>query len=104
MQTRRAFLMFASAAAVAVPLTPAFAATTFVGVIKRIEVAPDGKSANVILKMNKGGKDITIFIKDELTLNKFKIHKIQEGDEIRCRYDVEDGKNLSKSFLRTAGC
>ena len=27
-----------------------------------------------------------------------------DGDEIRCKYDNESGKNISKMFKKTAGC
>lgn len=75
-----------------------------VGVITRIELAADGKSAVAVLKDVKSGESVTIQITDELTLDKFKDKRIVVDDEIRCRYDNESGKNLSKSFKKTAGC
>jgi hypothetical protein len=75
-----------------------------VGTITKIELAADGKSAVAVLKDTKSGTEIPIFINDELTLDKFKDKRIVDGDEIRCRYDNESGKNLSKSFKKTAGC
>lgn len=75
-----------------------------VGVITKIELAADGNSAIAILKDVKSGDSITIQITDELTLDKFKDKRIVVDDEIRCRYDNESGKNLSKSFKKTAGC
>ena len=75
-----------------------------VGVITRIELAADGKSAIAVLKDVKSGESVTIQITDELTLDKFKDKRIVVDDEIRCRYDNESGKNLSKSFKKTAGC
>lgn len=74
-----------------------------VGIVVKIEMAsPDAKEAVATLKVK--GKMLPITITDELTLKKFRIKKIQPGDEIRCLYKVEDGKNISTSFLRTAGC
>jgi len=75
-----------------------------VGPITRIEMAADGKSAVAVLKDSKSGAEVPILITDELTLDKFKDKRIVSGDEIRCRYDNESGKNLSKSFKKTAGC
>ena len=74
-----------------------------VGVITKIQMAPDGKSATAILKDNKSGENVAITITDDLTLDKFKDHRIVEGDEIRCKYEKENGKNNSKLFKKTAG-
>jgi len=75
-----------------------------VGTITKVEMAADGQSAVVLLKDSKSGDVVPIFIADELTLDKFKDKRIVVDDEIRCRYDNESGKNLSKSFKKTAGC
>ena len=75
-----------------------------VGVITKIQMAADGKSATAILKDNKSGNSVTISITDDLTLDKFKDKRIVEGDEIRAKYDNAGGKNESKSFKKTAGC
>ena len=75
-----------------------------VGTVSKIEMAADGKSATVVLKDNKSGADVTILIKDELTLDKLKEKKIVDGDEIRTKYDNSSGKNESKIFKKTAGC
>lgn len=75
-----------------------------VGVIQKIEMGAGGKTATAILKDNKSGKNVTITINDDLTLDKFKDHRIVEGDEIRCKYDNASGKNVSKLFRKTAGC
>ncbi len=76
-----------------------------VGVITSIEIAgKDAKTATVVLKDNKTEKPVTIIVNDDLTLDKFKDHRIVEGDEIRCKYEVKDGKNVSTYFRKTAGC
>ena len=75
-----------------------------VGVITKIKMAGDGKSAQAILKDGKSGDAVTINITDDLTLDKFKDKRIVEGDEIRAKYDNAGGKNESKSFKKTAGC
>ena len=73
-----------------------------VGVITKLKVAADGKSAQATLKDAKSGELITINISDDETLDKFKDKRIQEGDEIRAKYDSNGNK--SKSFKRTSGC
>lgn len=74
------------------------------GVISKIELAADGKSAIAIIKDNKSDKSYTITITDDLTLDKFKDKRIVEGDEIRTKFDKEGDKNTSKMFKKTAGC
>ncbi len=76
-----------------------------VGVITSIEcLGKDAKTATVVLKDNKTEKPVTIIVHDDLTLDKFKDHRIVEGDEIRCKYEIKDGKNVSTYFRKTAGC
>lgn len=82
--------------------TPVSQETTVVGYLLKVQTAADGKSATATLLVK--GKKVDIFVKDDLTLNKFKIKKIRNDDEIRCKYHAEDGKNVSDSFKRTAGC
>ncbi|MDD5301739.1 MAG: hypothetical protein PHS14_01410 [Elusimicrobia bacterium] len=78
------------------------AVVTVTGYLIKIDVAADGKSAETILLVK--GKKVPITITDALTLKKFKIKKIRTDDEIKCKYKTVDGKNVSSSFLRTAGC
>lgn len=76
-----------------------------VGVITKIQIAgKDAKTATATLKDNATGKLVVITVNDDLTLDKFKDHRIVEGDEIRCKYDPQGGKNVSKLFRKTAGC
>ncbi len=74
-----------------------------VGPVTKITLAADGKSATAVLKDAKTSESVSLTITDDLTLDKFKDKRIQEGDEIRARFD-KDGKNTSKSFKKTAGC
>jgi P pilus assembly chaperone PapD len=102
------FKKFAVAAALAasiVAFSPVASAADvkMVGTITEIKLAPDGKSATATLKNVKGGAEVTVTIKDDLTLDKFKDKRIVKGDEVRVKYDDAQG-NLSKSFLKTAGC
>ncbi len=79
--------------------------TKLVGVITKIEITgKDAKTATVTLKDNKTTSLIVITVNDELTLDKIKDKRIAEGDEIRCKYVVVDGRNVSTLFRKTAGC
>lgn len=73
-----------------------------VGVVTKIKMAGDGKSAQATLKDVKSGESVTINITDDETLDKFKDKRIQDGDEIRAKFDSNGNK--SKSFKRTSGC
>jgi hypothetical protein len=98
------FALFLAIGALSFSATANAEELKMVGTITKIEMAADGKSATAVLKDTKSGAEIQILIKDELTLDKFKDKRIVVDDEIRCRYDNESGKNLSKSFKKTAGC
>lgn len=79
--------------------------TKMVGVITQIDLAgKDAKTATVTLKDTKTEQSVDITIEDDLTLDKLKDHRITDGDEIRCKYEVKDGKNVSTYFRKTAGC
>jgi hypothetical protein len=81
------------------------AESKMVGVITRIEISgKDATTATVTLKDNKTEQLVVVTINDELTLDKLKDHRIVEGDEIRCKYEIVDGKNVSTYFRKTAGC
>ncbi|MBT1072669.1 hypothetical protein [Pelotalea chapellei] len=75
-----------------------------VGTISKLVISADKKSATVVLKDIKSGEDLTVLITDDLTLDKFNDKRIVEGDEIRCKYEKDGGKNSSKMFKKTAGC
>jgi len=75
-----------------------------VGTISKIEMSADKKSATVVLKDSKTDAAVTVIVNDELTLDKFNDKRIVSGDEIRCKYEKVDGKNISKMFKKTAGC
>lgn len=79
--------------------------TKLVGVITKIDLAgQDAKVATVTLKDVKTDEEVVITVEDDLTLDKLKDHRIVDGDEIRCKYEVKDGKNVSSYFRKTAGC
>lgn len=79
--------------------------TKMVGVITKIEMAAkDATTATVTLKDSKTEAQAVVIVNDDETLDKFKDHRIVEGDEIRVKYENKDGKNVSKYFRKTAGC
>lgn len=76
-----------------------------VGVVTKITMeGQDATTATVVLKDTKSDASVEVVIDDELTLDKLKDHRISEGDEIRCKYKIVDGKNVSTYFRKTAGC
>ena len=75
-----------------------------IGVATKIVMSADQKSATVTLKDNKSGADVIITVTDDTTLDKFKDHRIVEGDEIRCKYNKQGDKNVARIFKKTAGC
>ena len=100
-------LLFAIVSLVGLSFTSVASAeeVKMVGVITKIEIAgKDAKTATATLKDNKSGALVVITVNDDLTLDKFKDHRIVEGDEIRCKFEKVDGKNNSKIFKKTAGC
>jgi len=96
-------VMTLAAALIILPLAaPSFAETVkVVGNVTKIQTkTPDPSSATVSLK-DKNGKEYTVIIKDDETLNKLN-KKINEGDEVRTRFDSDT--KVSSSFKKTAGC
>ena len=76
-----------------------------VGVITSINISgKTAKTATATLKDTKTDKTVTVIINDDLTLDKFKDHRIVDGDEVRVKYEVKDGKNCATYFRKTAGC
>lgn len=75
-----------------------------IGSVVSIKMAADGKSADAVLKDVKSGEAVTLSVTDDLTLDKFKDKRIVAGDEIRTKYEKNDGKNKSQLFKKTAGC
>jgi hypothetical protein len=98
----------------AIPLALAFVMATavpvraedvkMVGVLTKLEVAKDGKSAVATLKDNESAKLVPIAVQDDVTLRKFERNLISVGDEIKVKYEVKGKKKVAKSFLRAAGC
>jgi hypothetical protein len=75
-----------------------------VGAVAEIELAADGKSASIQVRDAKSGDLVKLRITDEETLDKLKDKRVQEGNEVRVRFERNNGENLSKHFRRTSGC
>ena len=76
------FLLFAAAVAavVSVPGVSSADEIKLVGVITKIEISgPDATTATATLKDNKTGELVTVIVNDDLTLDKFKDHRIVDG-------------------------
>lgn len=99
-----------SAVALAVAFTlataaPALAAEAkLLGTVTRIDLAKDGKSAVATLKDAKSGANVDITVADDVTLKKFADHRIGNGDEIKVKYEMKDGKNVATFFKKAGGC
>ena len=100
-------VLVASLAAVAVLLLTAPSARAdekVLGKVTRIEMAgKDAKVATATLQ-DDAGKVVAITVEDKLTLDKFGDKRIGVGDEIKTRYVVKGGKNLSTFFKKPGGC
>jgi hypothetical protein len=101
MKIRSLFIALAAAALAAAALA---AEVRLVGTVSSIQMAADGKSATVVMQDAEGGADVTLIVLDDETLDKFKDQRITRGDEIRVKYDNGTGRNISKTFRKTAGC
>ncbi|MDA8121855.1 MAG: hypothetical protein M0Z38_04720 [Deltaproteobacteria bacterium] len=77
------------------------------GIFVKQTMAADGKSAEAVVKDVKTGKEVTLILTDDLTLNKFRKTNpswFLPGEEIRIKYVVKDGKNQCTYFRKAAGC
>ncbi len=82
--------------------TPALAEEKMLGTVAKIEQS--GPGAVATLKDSKTGSAVDITVTDDITLAKFKDKRISVGDEIKCKYEKKDGKNLSTYFKKAGGC
>jgi len=67
-----------------------------------VKVQAETGKATVVIKDNASGKNVTIVVTDQLTLDKLQDKRITNGDEVRVKYDSSDA--ISKLFRKTAGC
>lgn len=75
------------------------------GPVVKIDIAgKDAKVAVATLKDGSSGKTVEITVLDQVTLDKFKDHRISVGDEVKAKYDMKDGKNVATYFKKPGGC
>ncbi len=75
------------------------------GTVTKIDISgPGAKVATATLLDASSSKAVDLTILDALTLDKFKDHRINVGDEIKARYEKKGGKNVSKFFKKPGGC
>jgi hypothetical protein len=94
-------LAVAAAAALATA-TPAHAEEKLLGTITNLAVQETAAVAT--LKDVKTGQTLDVAVADKITLDKFKDKRIVVGDEIKCKYEKQDGKNVATYFKKAAGC
>ena len=100
--------MFALAAALALvgaTPTPARADDKVLGPVVKIDMA--GKDATVAvatIKDSSSGQVVAVTVVDQVTLDKFKDRRISVGDEVKCKYEKKDGKNVATFFKKAGGC
>ncbi|MHB8056912.1 MAG: hypothetical protein ACYDHC_03340 [Desulfuromonadaceae bacterium] len=75
-----------------------------VGTITKFEMSADKQTVTATLKDSKTEALVVVIVNDEGTVEKFGDKRIVVGDEVRVKYNVEDGKNVSRLFKKTAGC
>lgn len=75
---------------------------------EKISIKGKVKSINVdaktVVMATKDGKDVTIVVEDEETLNKLKDGRISIDDDVKVKYVVKDGKNVATYFKKASGC
>jgi hypothetical protein len=74
-----------------------------VGTITWIKIAPDEKSAYTTLKSIRGDKEVTLYVTNELVIDKFKNRKLDVGVEVRAKFEVRDAKNHCTYLRKVAG-
>ncbi len=96
-----AVLALASAFTLAMP-SFARAEEKMLGTVAKLEVS--GPTALATLKDSKSGALVNITVTDDITLAKFKDHRISVGDDIKCKYEEKDGKKVATYFKKAGGC
>ncbi len=94
-------LALASAMTLVMP-EAAQAEEKMLGTVTKLDVS--GPAAVATLKDTRSGAVVEITVVDDLTLSKFKDHRISVGDEIKCKYEQKDGKKVATYFKKAAGC
>ena len=82
---------------------PARAEEKMLGTVTDIEMS-NPKLAVATLADRASGQPVQITVVDDLTLDKFKDKRITVGDEIKCKYEKKDGKNVATFFKKAGGC
>jgi hypothetical protein len=95
----------ATALALLLAAAPVLAAEGKVlGTVTTIEMAgKDAKVATATLK-DEAGKSVVITVEDKVTLDKFADKRIKPGDEVKAKFEVRGGKNVSTYFKKPGGC
>lgn len=74
------------------------------GVVTKIELAKDRRSAVATLKDGETAALVPITVVDQLTLDKLEKSVIQVGDEVKARYERKGKRNVASYFKKPGGC
>ncbi|HMK55366.1 MAG TPA: hypothetical protein VK448_01870 [Dissulfurispiraceae bacterium] len=69
------------------------------GRVKIIDLA-----SSTVVVTDYEGKDVSLSIQDQETIDKFRDNRIKVGDDVNIKYRIKDGRNIPFSFRKTAGC
>jgi hypothetical protein len=94
---------FAALALLAAP-SDARAEEKFLGKVVTIEMAAPGATVATVTLKDETGAVLVVTVEDKVTLDKFADKRISAGDEIKCKYQVKDGKNVATFFKKPGGC
>jgi hypothetical protein len=83
--------------------SPARAEEKMLGTVTDIEMS-NPKLAIATLADRASGQAVQITVVDQVTLDKFNDKRISVGDEIKCKYEKKDGKNVATFFKKAGGC
>lgn len=61
-------------------------------------------STNTVVVADKDGKEVSIVVEDEATLKKLKDGVIGKDDDVNVKFVTKDGKKVSTSLKKAAGC
>jgi hypothetical protein len=102
---KRLIAALAAAAALTLLAAPTAARATekFLGKVVKLELAPEAKLATATLQ-DEAGTSVVVTVQDKVTLDKFADKRIAIGDEIKCKFEVKDGKKVATFFKKPGGC
>lgn len=99
---RRIFLLTGLALCIAVLFSGVVFSEEMVSIKGKVKTI-DLNTKTVVITTSSGD-EVSVVVEDETTLAKFKDGRITEGDDVKVKYTIRDGKNISTYFKKAAGC